>query len=869
MPHPPDTRLVRWYRRLTRLYPAPFRHEYEREMVALVRDRQADGSGPRELLGLWADLLADLFTTAPREHARMLLQDLRHATRVLRATPALTFPVLLVLALGIGATTGVFTLANAVLLRPLPFAAPDRLVLLDESAPKRNIPSMGTSFPNLRDYQRESTLLQTVGAYFESGFTMTGNGEPERVDGACVSWNLFDLLGVQPLLGRTFRPEEDAPNVETAVIVSYGVWQRRYGGDPRLVGRTIQVGGTPRTVVGVMPKGFRFPETGELWTPMSLDPAKNTRTDYFLTAFARLKDGVTLSQAAAEMQAAFAGIQRKYPDATGDAELSLVPLRDRLTGDYAPVLMRLFAAVLFVLAIACTNVMNLLLARAAGRRREFAIRAALGANRRRVVRQLLTEALVLGGIGGCLGLVLGTSIIPALLRSSPVEIPYWINLEPDWRVLAFTTLVVVGTSVFFGLAPALHATHVDLTSAVKQAGAAGSAPRASGVRMALVVAQLACSVVLLAGAGLMVRSLVNLGSVDLGFRAEDVLTFGVALPGTRYAEPARSIEFYDRLMRELAARPQVRAAGATGGLPLSGNWWRAFLPEGESRTGLADQTLVRYVPVTGAYFSAMGIPVIRGRLFTDGDAAVTPPIIISREVATRFWPGQNALGRRVKIDSFIPDQQWRTVVGIVGNVRSGSPRDEAPLTVYVPHASEPILGMTVVIRGRSAMQSLIADARAVVRRLDPELPVAAVRPMKVVVERANWNFRLYTQLFVLFAAIAILLAAVGLGGIMAHLVTERTREIGVRMALGAAPRRVLAMVLGSAAKLAASGIVLGVIGALVLTQSLSSLLFGVTPQDGATLAAVLVVLGAIALVASWLPARSAARVSPIEALRTE
>ena len=392
-------------------------------------------------------------------------------------------------------------------------------------------------------------------------------------------------------------------------------------------------------------------------------------------------------------------------------------------------------------------------------------------------------------------------------------------------------LIVVSTSVFFGLAPALHATRVDLTSAVKQMGAGGGTPGARRVRSALVVAQLALSVVLLVGAGLMVRSMINLANVDLGFRSEDVLTFRLALPRTRYAEPPRRVEFYQRLMRELGARPEVRAAAATGGLPYGDNWSRAFLAEGDTRTRLSELTSVRYVPVTPDYFRAMGIPVSSGRAFTDSDGLANPAIIVSDNVAAHFWPGQDALGRRVKIDSFQPGEEWRTVVGIVGDVRSSSPRDQPPLTVYVPHATEPMSAMTVVLRARAGMPPLIADARAVVRRLDPELPLAAVRPLKVVVARASWTFRLYTQLFVLFASIAILLAAVGLAGIMAHLVAERTREIGVRMALGAAPGDVLAMVLRSAATLAAGGIALGVVAALMLTRGLSSLLFGVTPAD--------------------------------------
>jgi len=367
----------------------------------------------------------------------------------------------------------------------------------------------------------------------------------------------------------------------------------------------------------------------------------------------------------------------------------------------------------------------------------------------------------------------------------------------------------------------------------------------------------------------MVRSMINLAKVDLGFRSEDVLTFRLALPRTRYAEPPRRVEFYQRLMRELGARPEVRAAAATGGLPYGDNWSRAFLAEGDTRTRLSELTSVRYVPVTPDYFRAMGIPVSSGRAFTDSDGLANPAIIVSHNVAAHFWPGQDALGRRVKIDSFQPGEEWRTVVGVVGDVRSSSPRDQPPLTVYVPHATEPMSAMTVVLRAREGMQPLIADARAVVRRLDPELPLAAVRPLKVVVARASWTFRLYTQLFVLFASIAILLAAVGLAGIMAHLVAERTREIGVRMALGAAPGDVLAMVLRSAATLAAGGIALGVVAALMLTRGLSSLLFGVTPADATTLAWVLGLLAVVALVASWLPARTAARVSPINALRTE
>jgi putative ABC transport system permease protein len=834
-----------------------------------VRDRRDEVSGLRGLGMLFFELVVDVVRTAPREHVRMLREDLRHAVRVLRNSPALTISVVLVLAIGIGATTAVFTLTNAVLIRPLPFAEPDRLVLLDESAPRRGIPSMGTTLPTLADYQRETRTLQGIAAFYGGGFTLTDGGEPERLDGAWISWNLFDVLGVHPVLGRTFTREEDQPKVENAVMIGYGVWQRRFGGDPGLIGRTIQVGGVARTVVGIMPRGFRFPETGDIWAPLSLDPAMNSRTDHFLTAIGRLKEGTTIQQASADMGGVMAGIRRRFPEAASHVELSVLPLRERLTGEYAPVLVRLAGAVLFVLAIACTNVMNLLLARATERQREIAIRAALGANRRRVMRQLLTESLVLGAVGGVAGLAAGLVVVPALLRSAPIELPYWIQLGPDWRVLAFTTALVLGTSVVFGLAPALHATRVDLTSAVKQGSDRTVTRGTSRIRRSLVVVQLGLSVVLLVGAGLMVRSLVNLGRVNLGFRAEEVLTFRLAVPTTRYADRPRRADFYRRLTQELSALPHVRAVGATGGLPFGDAWWRAFLAEGRTSTRLADLPDARYIPVTPDYFAAMGIPLVRGRAFSMGDVAERPVVIVSRHLADRFWPGQDAVGRRLRVDAFSADEPWRMVVGVVGDVRSQSPREEPPLTIYVPHTAEPISTMTVVVRAGGPMEALTGAVRQVVRRLDPELPLSDVRALEIVVERANWNFRLYTQLFVMFAGVAIVLAAVGLAGIMSQLVIERTREIGVRMALGAAPADVVALVLKNAAWLAASGLLAGFVGSALLARTLSSLLFGVTPEDGPTLVAALAVLTSVALVASWLPARGAARVNPIEALRAE
>jgi predicted permease len=862
---------LRLYRRLLRLYPAPFREEYEREMLGLVEDARAHASGPRARLALWARILADLCSTAPSEHLSMLKEDVRHAARALRRSPALAACVLLVFAVGTGATTAIFTLANAVLLRPLPFDEPDRLVLLDESAPTRDIASMGTTFPNLLDYQRQSRSFTGIGAFFASGFTVSGGaGDPERVDGAYVSWNLFDVLGVHPALGRAFLEEEDRSNVDTAVILGHGLWQRRFGADPGVLGRTVLVGGRSRLVVGIMPPGFRFPEAGEVWVPMSLDAAANTRTDNFLTAIARLAPGVSLEQASADMDAIMADIARRHPAAASEIVVNVRPLRDTLTADYQSVLVRLLVAGLFVLAIACTNVANLLLARAAGRRRELALRATLGANRRRIVRQLLTETLLLAALGGLAGAILGASIVPAILRSAPIDIPYWISLDPDWRVLAFSMLVITLAGLAAGVGPALQATRLDLVGVLTEgAKGAGLGQRVRRLREGLVALQIALSVVLLVGAGLMVRSFVNLAQADLGFRADDVLTFRLALPQARYPERPARAQFYGRAIGELSALPQVERVGAASAAPFGGTWWRTFLAEGETKSRLSELPPVLNVVVTPGYFAAMGISLDRGRDFTADDGPARPVVIVNRTIANRYWPGQDPVGRQVRIDSFLPDSPWRTVVGVAGDVRWSNPREEAPPTVYVPHAFEPLSSMTVVVRARTPVPTLAADVRTVIRRLDPELAVASVRPVAALVERANWSFRFYTQLFVVFAVIAVLLAAVGLSGMLALMVADRTHEIGIRLAIGAAPGTIVGMVVGRALVLAIVGIGAGALGAVALTRTLHGLLYGVTAQDWPTFAAALLMLLAVALIAGLIPARRAARVSPLVALKAD
>jgi putative ABC transport system permease protein len=863
-----ESLFVRLYRRLTHLYPAAFQDEYRSEMVEMAKECEA-AEGPDRRLVTRLALLGDVLLTAPEEHFRMLKQDLRHALRVLAASPALSVPVVLVLAIGIGATTGVFTIANAVLLRPLPFAEPDGLVLLDEMDVKRGNTSIGMTLPGLRDYQQQARTLEDVGAYFDGGFTLTGGGEPERVNGAWVSWNLFAVLGVAPALGRSFVPEEDGPGMENAVLLGHGLWQRRFGGDRAIVGQRIEVSGKSRTVVGVMPSGFRFPENGELWAPMSLGPREATRTDHFLTAIARLAPGVSREQGVSEVSRIFEGIRRQYPAETGYLGVTLVPLRDRLAGEYAPALVRLLGAVLLLLAVTCTTVMNLLLARAAGRRREFAIRAALGANRRRALRQLLTESLLLGLLGAALGFVFGATTVPALLRAAPLDVPYWIQVTPDWRVLLFTAAVVLAATVAFGLAPALHASSANLADTLRESSRASSGPRVGRLRQGLVALQLAFSVVLLVGAGLMVRSQVNLGRVDLGFRAEDTLSFWLVVPQPRYPEPRQRAAFFASLMDELRSAPGVGRASAVSELPLErGGWWRAIGVEGTDTAPLAALPVALHLVVTPGYFQTLGIPLESGRDFDASDGLDRPAVIVSRSLAERLWPGQDPVGRRLKVDPFHPKEPWRSVVGVVSDVRAQGPRAPAPVTVYVPHAFESLAGMKVVMRATGTMAALPGTARAVVSRLDPLLPLSEVHPVQTLVERSQWHFRLYTQLFVAFALIAVLLAALGLAGVMSHFVVERRQEIGVRLALGASPSDAFRLILRRVLALLGAGLAVGVLGSAILSRALGSLLYGVPPRDLATLAVVLATLAVVGMLAGAIPARQAAHVSPMSALRS-
>ena len=865
-----ETRLVRVYRRLTALYPAPFREEYETELVQVVEDRESDARGLPGVLLLFAELVADILTTAPKEHYYMLRQDLRHATRVIRNNPAVTLTAILVLGIGIGATTTVFSIVNAVLLRPLPFPNADRLVVIEEASSAQGIDRMGPGFPDVLDYQRQAKSLESLGAFITGGFSLTGQGEPERVEGAWVSANLFDTLGINPILGRQFTREEDLPKVGTAVMLSYGLWQRRFGGDRAIVGRTMQVNGKARTIVGVMPQGFRFPETADVWGTLSLDPAENTRTDHFLSVIGRVRDGVPVSQAEGELQTILHDIQRKYPDSTGDLSVHATPIRDRLAGEYRPALIRVLAAVGFVLAITCANIMNLLLARAAGRVREIAIRTALGANRRRIMRQVLTESALLGAIGGGLGLAVSILGVKALTRFAPVEIPYWVQLDLDSRVLAFAVAVTVGSVLLFGLAPAFRSAGIDPAGSLSEVRRGVTSGVGVGrLRQGLVSAQVALSVILLVGAGLMIRSFLNLQRVDLGFNTNDVLTFRISLPNTRYQNPQQRAAFLAEMRRRLAVLPGVMNVATTTGLPMESGWWRTVQRDGETKTRPGELPLVYYTMTSPGYFRALGIPLKQGRDFSESDSPSAPVIIISEKLAKQYWPHGNAIGSRVRIDPFLPGASWRTIIGVAGDVLARGPREPAPAAAYVPEIDDARPVVSVVLRSQTPMLTQTQAARKVIRALDAELPLYAIGPAAHILSERTWQFRFYTFLFTVFGGIAILLVTVGLSGIMAHVVIERTHEIGLRIAIGATARDVVTMILSQSLLLAGVGAAAGLIGALVITRALTNQLFGVQPHDVTTIVSVLCALLAATLLAAWIPARRAANIDPACSLRSE
>jgi predicted permease len=796
-----------------------------------------------------------------------LLQDLRYGVRALRHSPVFAVVAILTLALGIGANTAIFSVVDAVLLRPLPFHQPERLVNLWGSYPASGRTS--TSLPDFKDWRAQLTTLRDVSGFTAAAYNLTGRGEPERVQGVAATATFFRTFGAKPALGRFFADGEDRENAERVVVLGHGLWVRLFGARPGVLGETVMLNGVARTVVGVAPEGFRAGGPAELWVPFNTD-ADYPRRAEFLNVVGRMKPGVTLQQVRGEMEIIRSRLARQYPDTNASIRVEVVSFQEDLVGKLRPALAAFAGAVGLVLLIACTNVASLMLTRAAAREREMAVRMALGAGRGRLVRQMLVESVVMGVAGGAVGLLLAMGGVEALRRFDAEILPRFAEVQLDGRVLAFNFVLATLTGVLFGLAPALNAGRRELAGTLRGGGrgvaGAGGTRR---LRSVLVTSEVALALMLLVGAGLLIRSFARLQSVDVGIDASHVLTARVSLPNSAYPEAAQQRALFDRVLAPVQAAPGVTAAGLITGLPATGGAnYLSFDIEGRTPAPDVQQDAQAFSATPGA-FAALRIPLRQGRGFGPQDDAAAPRVaLVSETAARRFWGKASPVGSRITFDSGDPNG-WMTVVGVVGDTRVEGPAQAAYPQVYAPLAQETYPSVYTVVRTAGDPTALVPVVRAAVRDADPSLPVYDVATMDEWLSRAVAQPRLGTTLLAVFAAVALALAAVGIYGLIAYTVAQRTREIGVRMALGARPGEVLRMVVAEGMRPALAGMVLRVLGAWAASRVIGSLLFGITATDPpAFLAAALFLAGAAAL-AAYVPARRASRLDPAIALRAE
>ena len=804
------------------------------------------------------------------------MTDLRYAVRTLLKSRGFAAAAALTLALGIGAATAIFTVVNAVLLRPLPYPDAERLTMVWLANPLQGIARDVSPYPTFRAFRDGSSSFSHLTAYTATSLNLTGAGEPQRVRGAFVTEGFLPMLGVGPMLGRGLRDDEHQPGRHEVAVIGHGLWMRAFGGEAPAVGSTLSLNGTRYTIVGVMPPGFAYPRDAEFWLPLAptpaLRPVLESRGSYWLNVLGRLRADASLRAAGAELEATLRQLDGEFPGVYDGQSVLLEPLLDSIAGHLRTPLFVLQGAVLFLMLIACANVANLLFARATARQREMAIRAALGARRGRLVQQLVTESLVLAALGAAGGLVLAAWGIDLLQAFGPDDLPRLHEVRLDATVLAFTALLMLGAAVVFGLAPALQLARPDLVTPLKESArtAAGQTSRA---RTLLVGSQIALALVLLVGAGLLIRSFSRVMSVDPGFDPAGVLTVELALPSQRYPDDAQRGAFYRRLVERLAAQPGVEVAGAIRDVLLSRLPNSAPISiEGRADLSEADRNLpIAFDPVTPDFFRVLRIPIVRGRGFTHADDGAAPPVaIVNQSLVRRFFPGGDPVGRRVTFGS--PDGEnvrWLTIVGVAADARrsglDAGPRPE----LYAPHAQAPAADMTLTLRTAGDPMMLAGSVRAALAELDPELPLARVATLDRLVGASVAERRFHMLLLAVFSALALILAAIGIYGVVTYLVSRRAREFGVRLALGAQRRDVLRMVLREGARITAAGAALGLLGALAMTRVLAALLYEISPTDAPTFAAVTAVLVTVALAACYIPARRATRIDPVVSLRAE
>ncbi|HKP85379.1 MAG TPA: ABC transporter permease [Blastocatellia bacterium] len=814
---------------------------------------------------------------------RTLLQDLRYGARILAKKPGFAFVAIITLALGIGANTAIFSVVNGVLLKSLAFPEPERLVALSETS--KEVPVMSVAYPNYLDWRAEQTVFEDMAARLPAGGVLTGDGEPERVIGRWVTASFFPTLGIKPEVGRFFNEDEDRPGADRVIVLSYGLWQRHFGGDSDLIGKTIFYNGEGWTVVGVMPKGFDFYGqvnlNNDFFIPLGRQADQSYMRDrnshpVFVTA--RMKPGVTIEQARAEMKAIAARLENQYPDSNTGNGAQLTSFLEDYVGDVRPALLIISAAVSLVLLIACANVANLLLARSVARRKEIAVRLALGATRWRVMRQLLTESLILAAAGGVLGLLLAVWGVALLIKLNPDGLPRLEDITVDPRVLGFTMLVTLLTGIVFGLAPALQTSKVDLNNALKEGGrqSSGGAHRLRG---ALVIAEVALSLVLLVSAGLLVKSFRQLMQVDPGFDASNVLTLRLRLPDAKYVTAAQTTVFLKEVSRRVKALPGVREVSIATGFPLRRGSDNGYWVEGEPQPQKpADWPVAVTQSVSESYHRALGIALLAGRYFTEQDTADTPQVIlVDEDFVRRHFPGRplgDALGKRLRFGG--TGEPWREIVGVVRHVRQVSLEEEGRPGIYRPWLqinprwlADFTRAMDLIVKTSDAPESFVAAIKQEVQTVDKDEPLGNVGTLESFVNESLAPRRFTLLLLGLFALIALLIGAVGLYGVMSYAVTERTRELGIRIALGAQKRDVMRLVIRQGMIFSLTGVVIGLAASVALTRLMESLLFGVSATDPATFATIAVSLIVVSLLAICIPARRATKVDPMVALRHE
>jgi putative ABC transport system permease protein len=814
-----------------------------------------------------------------------LIQDLKFALRLIIKNPGFAAAAMIVLALGIGANSALFSVVNTVLIRPLPYEQPDRLMQLWHTPPPKSFPGL-TQFSlapaNYLDWKAQNHVFESMAMYEFSAFNLTGRDTPESIRASKVNYNFFDVLRVRPRMGRVFLLEEDQPGREHVVVLSYGLWKNRFASDPNIVNKTIDLDGEPYTVVGVMGPTFRRPEYAQLWTPMALtDKQKAVRGEHHFSAVARLKPGVDVKQAQAELTTISKRLEQQYPEDDKDWGALVVPLREQLVADVRPALLVLLGAVAFVLLIACANVANLMLAKVLTRQKEIAIRTALGASRVRIVQQILAEAVLLSISGGALGLILAHFGVRLIVNFFGGNLPRANEIGLDGTVLAFTFAVSVLAGIVAGLAPALRLTKANVAETLKLGlGRTDSVGGGKRTRGALVVSEVALSLMLLIGAGLMVRSLWQLRGVDPGFDPRNALTMNLAVPDKQFLSATDEARFFDQVLQRIRTLPGVQTAGAVDDLPLVGGSNQPVAVEGAPPVPLSEQPEMQVRVITPGYISAMGIPLKRGRDIADNDGPNAPAVVlISESTAKRFWPNEDAIGKRL-ILSFMPDKV-REVVGIVADVKqNGLDFIQTTPSVYYPLSQESppsaalggtwrARGMALVIRTSVAPGTVTSAATRAVHEMNRDLPVRDIMTLEDFISESLSQQHFNVLLLGAFAALALLLAALGIFSVLSYSVRRRVREIGIRMALGAQVKDVLRLVVVEGMKPTALGVVIGLLGALVLGRLLSSMMFGVSATDPITFAAVSVLLIGVAVFASLIPAYRATQVEPVRTLRDE